>query len=139
MKYVFDASVAIKHILPEQGSDAALELQNQFLDGVHELIAPATYPIEIAHALAKAERRKILDKGQAANSLNQLLTYPPVLFTYLPLLSRAMEIAGEARIGVYDGLYVALAEQEGCDLIAADERLVRNLAGYPIVLLGPGL
>jgi predicted nucleic acid-binding protein len=31
------------------------------------------------------------------------------------------------RIGVYDCLYVALAEREGCELVTADGRLVRNL------------
>jgi predicted nucleic acid-binding protein len=31
------------------------------------------------------------------------------------------------RIGVYDCLYVALADREGCELVTADDRLVRNL------------
>jgi predicted nucleic acid-binding protein len=30
-------------------------------------------------------------------------------------------------VGVYDCLYVALAEREKCDLVTADEKLVRNL------------
>ena len=32
-----------------------------------------------------------------------------------------------ARIGVYDCLYVALAERDGCELLTADDRLVRVL------------
>jgi len=31
------------------------------------------------------------------------------------------------RVGVYDCLYVALAEREGCELITADDKLVKNL------------
>ena len=46
---------------------------------------------------------------------------------YLPLLKRALDIASPARIGVYDCLYVALAEREGCELLTADDRLVRTL------------
>ena len=40
---------------------------------------------------------------------------------------RAVQMARQARIGVYDCLYVALAEQEGCELVTADDRLVRTL------------
>jgi predicted nucleic acid-binding protein len=51
----------------------------------------------------------------------------PALHPYLPLLPRAFALASRARIGVYDGLYVALAEREGCELLAADDRLIRAL------------
>jgi predicted nucleic acid-binding protein len=43
------------------------------------------------------------------------------------LLKRALDIASPARIGVYDCLSVALAEREGCELVTADDRLVRTL------------
>jgi len=46
---------------------------------------------------------------------------------YLPLLKRALGIASQARIGVYDCLYVAHAEREGCELLTADDRLVRTV------------
>ena len=36
-------------------------------------------------------------------------------------------ISSQARIGVYDCLYVALAEQQGCQLVTADDRLVKTL------------
>lgn len=85
MKYVLDASVALKFVLPEQDSDAALELEAGYREGVHELMAPDTYPIEIAHALTRAERRGILNQGKAATSLAQFLAFPPVLYPYLPL------------------------------------------------------
>jgi predicted nucleic acid-binding protein len=31
------------------------------------------------------------------------------------------------RVGIYDCLYVALAEKEGCELITADDKLLKNL------------
>ena len=31
------------------------------------------------------------------------------------------------RIGFYDCLYVALAERENCELVTADDKLIRNL------------
>jgi predicted nucleic acid-binding protein len=39
------------------------------------------------------------------------------------------------RIGVYDCLYVALAERETCQLITADQRLVNSLTGYSVLAL----
>ena len=55
------------------------------------------------------------------------MTTCPVLIPYLPLASRACAIATKARIAIYDCLYVALAEQEKCELATADDRLVYNL------------
>ena len=136
MRFVLDASVAVKLVLPEIDSDKALALEADFRNQIHELIAPDTYPIEVAHALTKAERRGLLLAGQAETRLARLLTYPPDLIPYLSLLSRAVEIATQARIGVYDCLYVALAEREGCELVTADTRLISNLGPlFPIISL----
>jgi predicted nucleic acid-binding protein len=39
------------------------------------------------------------------------------------------------RVGIYDCLYVALAEREGCEFITADDKLSRNLqCKFPFVL-----
>jgi predicted nucleic acid-binding protein len=51
----------------------------------------------------------------------------PVLYPYLPLMPRAYSLSSVVRMGVYDCLYVALAEREGCDFVTADSRLVSNL------------
>ena len=38
-------------------------------------------------------------------------------------------------MSVYDCLYVALAEQEKCDLVTADDRLVRTLQSqFPFIV-----
>ena len=60
---------------------------------------------------------------------------PPQFHPYLPLLKRALDIASPARIGVYDCLYVALAEREGCELLTADDRLVNALPPLKVVQL----
>jgi predicted nucleic acid-binding protein len=43
------------------------------------------------------------------------------------LLERAYEIAAQVHIGIYDCVYVALAERENCELAAADDRITKNL------------
>jgi predicted nucleic acid-binding protein len=127
MKYVLDSSVALKWVLPEADTPKAVRLRNEYRRGLHELLAPDVFPIEVAHNIAKSERRGIIPHAIGARRLNSVLSSAPALFSYLPLLPRAFAIASAARIGVYDCLYVALAEREGCGLLTADARLITNL------------
>ncbi len=85
MKYVLDASVAVKFVLPEHDSAKALTLEADFRNHVHDLIAPDTFPIEVAHALTKAERRGLLLPGEAETRLPVFLPTRPtfcVTFRY---------------------------------------------------------
>jgi predicted nucleic acid-binding protein len=135
MRYVLDSSVGVKWVLTEALSDRARVLRDEFSRGLHELHAPDIFPAEVAHALTRAERQGRITPPQGMTHLTDVLTTPPQLHPYLPLLPRAFALSSRARIGVYDCLYVALAEREGCDLLTADDRLARSLAGHPIVLL----
>lgn len=45
------------------------------------------------------------------------------------LLAKAVDMASQARIGVYDCLYVALARLEQCRVITADQRLLNTFPG----------
>ena len=135
MKYVVDSSVAFKWVVPEVDSDKADLLRADFLNGIHEFLAPDIYPVEVAHALTRAERQARITVGQARHLLADVLTTPPQFHSYRLLLSRAVDISSAMRIGVYDCLYVALAEQEKCELVTADDKLVKNLVGtYPFIL-----
>jgi predicted nucleic acid-binding protein len=135
MKYVLDSNVALKWVLPEPDADKAVEVREDFRQGVTELLSPDIFPVEVAHALVRAERRGIIRPTEGWPKLIDVLNTPPVLHHYLSLLPRAFAIASSARIGVYDCLYVALAERERCHVLTADDRLVRSLPSYPIVLL----
>jgi predicted nucleic acid-binding protein len=135
MKYVLDSSVALKWVLTEADSPRANRLRDDFRKNVHELIAPDIFPVEVAHALARAERRKIIVPPQGTAFLTDVLSTPPQLHPYLPLLPRAFTVASRMRVGAYDCLYLALAEQEGCELITADDKMVRNLqAAFPFIV-----
>jgi predicted nucleic acid-binding protein len=127
MRYVLDSNVALKWVLPERDSDKARRLRAGYKQQIHELLAPDVFPIEVAHALARSERRGIITSAQGPSFLADILTSQPRLDPYIPLLWRAFAISAQARIGVYDCLYVALAEREGCQLVTADDRLIRAL------------
>ncbi|HVJ86155.1 MAG TPA: type II toxin-antitoxin system VapC family toxin [Caulifigura sp.] len=133
MKYVLDASVAIKWVIPEKDSDKAAELRAAHASRLHELLAPDVFPAEIAHALTKSERRGAIEPGEAKSRLALVLRTRLFLHPYLPLLQRAVEIATSIRMGVWDCLYIALAEKEQCELVTADERLLKNVgAKFPV-------
>jgi predicted nucleic acid-binding protein len=132
MKYVLDSNIAIKWVLPESDTPQALALRDAYQKQDHELIAPDIFPVEVGHALTKSERRGLLPQAESILRLTDVLNFSPLFYSYLPLLPRAMEISSQARIGLYDCLYVALAEQENCELVTADARLVTSLPGFPI-------
>jgi predicted nucleic acid-binding protein len=138
MRYVLDSSVALKWFLAEPDSGKALRLRDDARAGVHELLAPDVFPVEIAHAITRAERVRRITPAEGASFAADLLAELPALHPSLPLLPRAYAISSTARIGLYDCLYVALAEREGCELLTAGDRLVKNLsAQFPfLVLLG---
>lgn len=124
MRYVLDASVALKWELPESDSDKAIALRDDFLGRRHELLAPDVFPVEVAHALVRAERKNILTSSEGAHALSRMLQELPQLFSSVLLLPRAHEIASAARLGVYDCLYLALAERENRTLVTSDLRLL---------------
>jgi predicted nucleic acid-binding protein len=110
---VLDASVGLKWVLAEVDSGRAIRLLDDVRAGIRDLIAPDCYTLECAHVLSKSQRRGIVpDAGKLWLDLVMDL---PALHPSFPLLDRALEISLAARVGVYDCLYVALAEREGCD------------------------
>jgi predicted nucleic acid-binding protein len=83
MKLVLDSSVAIKWVLPERDTPKAVRLRNEFRQGAHELLAPDVFPVEVGHALTRAERRGVIRPPAAIKRLNNVLSYPPVLYPYV--------------------------------------------------------
>src|SRR4051794_31357084 len=109
MKYVIDTSVAFKWVVTEVDSDKAIRLRDDFNNALHDLLAPDLFPTEIANALAVAERGGRIKPGEGGTFFADVLKNSPLLQLAIPLLPQS----------VYDSLYVALAEREGCELVTA--------------------
>jgi predicted nucleic acid-binding protein len=60
MRLVLDSSVAIKWVLPEKDTPRAVRLRNEFRLGLHDVLAPDVFPVEISSALPRAERRGVI-------------------------------------------------------------------------------
>lgn len=138
MKYVLDCSTAMQWELPEPHSAKAIQLRDDYRNGVHELLAPDIFVAEIGNASIVAERKGRLSPGQFAIVVADILASCPVLHESFPLVPRTCGIISSVtsgfRLSFYDALYIALAEREGCELISGDDKLVRNMAAdYPFI------
>lgn len=133
MKYVLDSSVALKWVLPEADSDKASRLRDQFHNGLDQAHAPDVFAIEIGHALTRAERRLTIKAPHGWLLWQTIMLDCPSLSASIPLMPRAFEISSQQRIGIYDSLYVALAENEQCDLVTADTKMVNALRPFKFV------
>lgn len=58
MKLVLDSSVGVKWVMIENLTDKARLPRDDFRNGIIELLAPDFFPLDVLHALTKAERQK---------------------------------------------------------------------------------
>lgn len=127
MKYVIDSSVAFKWLVAEANDGKARQLRADLRNARHDLIGPDVFPLELGHSLTRAERQGRVSTTDGWSFWLSIMGENVQLHPSIPLMPRAYDISSSMRIGIYDCLYVALAEREGCEFITADERLVRNL------------
>jgi predicted nucleic acid-binding protein len=117
MPLVVDASVAVKLIVEERGSEAAY----QVIARPEPLIAPDWVLLEVANALW----RKVSLVGLPEEVVRQALAGLPQLFSEtpptVPLLSAGLDLSFRIRHPLYDCLYLALAIEEDCRMITADK------------------
>ena len=134
MRYVLDSNVALKWVLPESDSAQAIRLRDEFLAGVHQLLAPDVFLAEVGHSLTRLERRGLIQPPDGARRFSDVLAALPAIIPSVPISTRAFEISSQSRHGFYDCLYVALAERAGCELLTADQKLINNLqAAFPFI------
>lgn len=113
---VVDASVAVKFVTQEPGSDAAYAI----VVGPEPLIAPEWLLVEAASAMWKKVKRSKLLRIHAERHLEDMPLFFARLFPAAPLLEHAFRLSFELRHPVYDCLYLALAIREGARLVTAD-------------------
>ena len=122
---VVDASVAVKWLTEEEGSELA--------DGVAisgtRLVAPKLIVVEVANALRKKMRRNVLSAAGAQERLSSLPRYFDSLLDHDELVGPALALAHAHDHPVYDFIYLEAARRHDASLLTADDRLLRKLAG----------
>ena len=116
MRIVIDASVAVKWVLDESGSEAAVALRGQ------ELIAPALWLAEAANSLWRRARAGEITAEEANARLSDLRKAPVASLSMEPHLEPALRLAVEMGHPVYDCIYLALALHHRTHVVTADRR-----------------
>jgi predicted nucleic acid-binding protein len=119
MKAVIDASVAMKWVIPEEGSEAASQLRQL------ELIAPSIWLAEVANGLWRHVLRRELDAEVAEQLLSEFMWAPVAIAPIERDLAAAFRLANDLSYPIYDCLYLAAAQREDTHVITADGRFFR--------------
>jgi predicted nucleic acid-binding protein len=135
VKLVIDANIGLSTLLPEPDTAKALQLAADFRSGIHELLAPNLYLLEVGNTLVQAARSGKIPQGGLPVMFADLIRTLPVIHQSTSLFPRAYAIASAIRVTVYDAVYLALSEREGCPLVSNDVRLANAALGFPIVSL----
>lgn len=128
---VVNASVAMKWLVDENGSEAALMLRDR------DLMRPSPLADRDRQCPAYAGCPPGSNAGQGARSLFALLQDAPVTIVDHDeaLEHRALQLGLELSHPVYDCFYLALAERKGRRLITADSRFLKVLSSTPYAAL----
>jgi predicted nucleic acid-binding protein len=119
---VIDASIAIKWVVEEDGTHQALALRQRA-----RLIAPELLVAECANILWKKVRRHELVKEEAILAA-RLLQGAEIEFRPMrSLFEAATRLSIEIDHPAYDCVYLALAVENECQFVTADERFLRRL------------
>lgn len=135
MNICVDASLVVKWLADEEGSDIARGLNNAWRKKGTQLIAPGLLDYEVGTAL----RRKVrggLFQTEDLFPIFDLYKRSEILLFHLPdLLVQAVPLAISLdQPTIYDIAYLLIAKQQKTDFVTADEKFCRKAQVlYPFV------
>ncbi len=122
MSIVIDASVALKWVFDEPGTEAALVLRES------QLIAPTLWLAEAANALWRHVRLGEITAEEALAWMTELGNAPVASLAIEPHVARALKLATEIDHPVYDCVYLALALHYDTHVVTDDRRFAAAAA-----------
>ncbi len=129
--FVVDASVAVKWQLDdEEYVDKADAIKQAFLRREVDFIVPVIFPVEWANAINVAITRGRFPENEWKGALQDLEALQIPVRNPPGLLFEAWQIARQHNRTVYDGLYIALAGAEGCEMVTGDRRLFNAVSPH---------
>ena len=124
MRFVVDASVAVKWLVDEEDADVA----DQLMASGQELHAPRLMASEVANVLWRKARVGQIERADAGAAMT-LLTDMPVRWNDDETVGAdAVRLALTLDHPVYDCVYLALAHRIGATVVTADRRFAAAVA-----------
>ena len=124
MRFVVDASVAVKWLVVEEDADAAQELATSGQD----LHAPRLMASEVANALWRKARAGEIERRAAGVLLASVPDMPVRWGADETVSADAVRLALALDRPIYDCVYLALAHRIGAVVLTADLRFANALA-----------
>ena len=128
MKYVVDASVAIKWYVPEIYEQEATKL----LGGNHVFHAPELIYPEFSNILWKKVRRGEITPAEGQRIIAALAKQKLIAHAHQPLTQSVYTGAEATGQTVYDWTYLAMAMALSCEFVTAGEEFYRALEKTPL-------
>lgn len=120
---VVDASVAMKWVVTEPGSDEASALLTDMAGRAVSLVAPEHLVGEVGNGLRKRVAQGVLAADDAVAALDAIAALGLEFAGGVELWRRSLRAALSWDVTTYDALYVLLALELGTELVTADVRL----------------
>ena len=125
---IVDSSVVAKWFFPsEENSQAAFQIQKDFIEGKLHICVPTLIYYELNNILKTAITTLRIEKTLANQAYKGFLSLDLVSYSTSELLVSTLEAAVEFNISSYDASYLALAEYLGIDFYTADEKLLNKV------------
>jgi predicted nucleic acid-binding protein len=134
--FVLDASIALAWCFADEATPATDALLDQLAD--EDAAAPALWRLEVANALAVAERRGRLSVAGLTRSVSLLQRLAVSIDSegVERAFRELLELARAEQLSVYDAAYLELALRLGLPLASKDAKLRKAGAGLGLTLLG---
>ncbi len=135
---VVDASVVLKwQFEDEECTTQATALRDDYYyKGDIHVIAPQLLIYEMVNSVVTARRQKRIPQEKVIDIMKNLIGFGVELKEVEPL--RILETALKYRLSAYDAAYLALAEDEKCDLWTGDRNFYQAVRSesFPINWIG---
>lgn len=117
-KAILDASILVQALVREKYTDVALKL----VSTLKTICVPSLAAYEIGNALVILARKNFITKKDAIRKFEAVSSIPTLNIREVAL-NRAIDIAIELEISLYDASYLALALEADAPLVTADSEL----------------
>jgi len=134
VSFVLDNSVTMRWFFGD-GRPKELDYANTVLDAINiqNVIAPATWGLEVANVIVRAEAKDLVTEARSGAFLEMLdgLDIEIDAATFAHALSDTLQLARRYTLSAYDASYLELAMRLGIPLATLDGKLQKaaNKAG----------
>jgi predicted nucleic acid-binding protein len=129
MEILMDACAIMAVIVKEPERDLIIQLTQNAI-----MVSPDMVSYEIANALTKMIKKKVIEKERMINAYNYFKKIP--IKTIAIDVERALEIAWEYKIYAYDACYLESAKRLNLPLLTFDANMIKVAKELGISTLG---